>query len=54
MLAGKLVADALSYFPHGLVNIHVIEVELKYEHICRVSRLGKQIAIVALTGLEKL
>jgi hypothetical protein len=57
MLAGKSAADALSYFPHGLVNIRVLEVKLKYEHICNsseIARLGERIIIVALTGLEKL
>jgi hypothetical protein len=47
----------LSYFPRGLVNIRVLEVDLKYENICNASeiaRLGKHIAIVALTGLEKM
>jgi hypothetical protein len=28
-----VAADALSYFPRGLVDIRVLEVELKYEHI---------------------
>ena len=52
-----MTADPLSYFSRGLVNIRVLEVELKYEHICNASeiaRLGEQVIIVALTGLEKL